>query len=366
MPLPEIIEVAKALNFETPDCRVVGGCDLYTTKAAGSDKKLYKNIENSLESQYAALLSLSAGLPASQAKDAGVALNLSRESAFGSLNQISSRRTFAYLIATLNASHSDYDFSHLLRPSDFRPEPNVRKVMRTLNTTLHDLRPRHSGVPGSGGRDGRPITPVTPNGSEKWHPRMWNVVDKQMSLGECSIYSYAPEDDPFGDEEDEPSLWSFNYFFFNKTRKRVCYIYLRGISMLGSETLGGAKTPTSILSVRPKRPASGTWSINNDEDTGRKRARFWFGDRAENAIIVGDDDDGEVEFLGERERTASEPEEEEHQIFEQLSDTASLSPCESRSKERSMSPRQRKEHKEPAVGCGRKSFDKTHHGLQEV
>ena len=28
---------------------LIGGCDLYITKAAGADKKLYKNIETSLE-----------------------------------------------------------------------------------------------------------------------------------------------------------------------------------------------------------------------------------------------------------------------------------------------------------------------------
>jgi hypothetical protein len=58
LPLREFDEVTTALNFETPDCHVIGGCDLYTTKAAGSDKKLYRNIENSLESQVRSRLSL--------------------------------------------------------------------------------------------------------------------------------------------------------------------------------------------------------------------------------------------------------------------------------------------------------------------
>ena len=230
--------------------------------------------------------------------------------------------------------------------------------MMTLNTTLYDLRPRHANGQSSSARDGRPITPVTPTGAEKWHPRMWNMIDKQMSLSECSIYSYVPEDDPFGDEEDEPSLWSFNYFFFNKRRKRVCYIYLRGISMLGAETPGGAKTPSSVLSVRPKRPASGSWSLNGEE-TGRKRAKFWLGDRADNAIVVGDDDDdGDVESLGEKERTLSELDEEGgSQIFEQLSDTVSLSPRKSRSKERSSSPRRRQEGKGSSNDAQKKTGD---------
>ena len=364
LPLREFDDVTNALNFDTPDCRVIGGCDVYTTKAAGADKKLYKNIENSLESQYASLLSFSASLSIHQAKEAGASLNLSRASPFGPLSQISSRRTFAYLIATLNASHPDYDFSHLLRPSDFRREKSLKKVMTTLDKTLHNLRPRHaaSPIPDEPSRWSTTTVPATPAGSEIWNPRMWNLIDKQMTLAECSIYSYAPEEDPFSpDNEDEAAaLWSHNYFFFNKTKKRVCYLYLRGTSMVGNDTTpGGAKTPTSVVTVRPKRPASGTWSLGEEGRTGRKRAKFWLGDRAENAIVVGDeeeeeeeeddddddddddeddddddDDDDEdvVEVLGEKKKKNIDGGGEglEQKDFEGLSDTRSESPCKGR------------------------------------
>jgi len=123
IPLRDFDDVTSALNFDTPDCRVVGGCDLYTTKAAGSDKKLYRNIDRSLETQYESLLRLSASLsPPRGESNESTSMNLSRSSPFGPLSQISSRRAYAYLLATLNASHPDYDFSHILRPSDFRKE----------------------------------------------------------------------------------------------------------------------------------------------------------------------------------------------------------------------------------------------------
>ncbi|KAL9634546.1 MAG: hypothetical protein Q9164_004028 [Protoblastenia rupestris] len=338
IPLPEFDDVTHALNFNTPDCAVIGGCDIYTTKAAGADKKLYKDIENSLESQYASLLSFSASLSTYQAKEAGASLNLSRASPFGPLSQISSRRTFAYLIATLNASHPDYDFSHLLRPSDFRREKSLKKVMNTLDTTLYNLRPRHvlptASEPPHWSTTPVPDIPTTPNPSEKWNPRMWSLLDRQMSLAECSIYCYAPEEDPFSESEDEAAIWSYNYFFFNKARKRVCYLYLRGLSMVGNETPGGAKTPNSVVTVRPKRPASGTWSLG-EEETGQKRAKFWLGDRADNAILVGDEDDegdvDEVQVFGEREIGSGEG--LEHRGFEGLSDTGSESPCKGRSRE---------------------------------
>ena len=318
-------DVTNALNFDTSDCHVVGGCDLYTTKAAGSDKKLYKDIEQSLESQYASLLSLSASLPPQQAEQASSSLNLSRASPFGSLSQISSRRTFAYLIATLNASHPDYDFSHLLRPTDFRRERNIKKVMNTLDSTLNNLRPKYSSSfqdqPAHWSNAVPSIVPQTPLGSEKWNPRMWQLIDKEMILRECSIYRYAPEEDPYDGEEG--SIWSFNYFFFNKARKRVCYLYLRGLSIIGN-------SPPQKTPIKTKRPASGTWSIG--EDTSTKRARYWLGDRAGDAVSVGAEDEG---ISGEWD----EENVEENEVLDQRdepilvpsdTDSGSESPCEGR------------------------------------
>src|SRR2546421_11186793 len=89
--LRDFEDVTSALNFHTPDCHVIGGCDLYTTKAAGSDKKLYRNIENSLESQYESLLRLSESVSPPQSSGPSP-LNLARPSPLCPLSQISSRR----------------------------------------------------------------------------------------------------------------------------------------------------------------------------------------------------------------------------------------------------------------------------------
>ena len=189
--LRDFENVTSALNFDTSDCHVIGGCDLYTTKAAGSDKKLYKTIENSLESQHEQLVRLSASLSPPQSEL--FSTSLSRPSPFGSLNQISSRRTFAYLIATLNASHPDYDFSHELRPSDFRRERSLRTVINTIDETLYNLRPRHPGyvVSGSVGGHTRVTQNQTPAASLMWGPKMWRMVDHELTLRECGMYKYA-------------------------------------------------------------------------------------------------------------------------------------------------------------------------------
>lgn len=289
LPLRDFDDVTNALNFDTADCHVVGGCDLYTTKAAGSDKKLYKNIEQSLESQYASLLSFSASLPPPQASAAAASLNLSRSSPFGPLSQTSSRRTFAYLIATLNASHPDYDFSHLLRPSDFRREKSLKLVMNTLDTTLFNLRPKPSNsllsIQPHWSSNVTSTVPLASSGSEAWGPRMWRLIDKEMSLKECSIYCYSPEEDPYDGEEG--AIWSFNYFFFNKARKRVCYIYLRGLSII-------SHSPAQKTPVKTKHAAEREWSPI--EPSSSKRARYWLGDRATDDVSSrwGEDEEEDV------------------------------------------------------------------------
>jgi hypothetical protein len=261
------------LNFNTPDCHVVGGCDLYTTKAAGTDKKLYRNIENSLESQYESLLRLSASLSPPQSS-APSSLDLSRSSPFGPLSQISSRRTFAYLIATLNASHPDYDFSHILRPADFRRERSLKTVMNNIDSTLYNLRPS---PPVALEVPPHPDGSSPPPTSQAWGPRMWTMIDKEMTLKECTVYCWSPEESEWDGEQG--SIWSLHYFFFNKARKRVAYIYIRGIPvMTHSPRLGFAK-----------RGASGM----TRESGANKRARYWLGDRADSATGMPDEDDND-------------------------------------------------------------------------
>lgn len=283
LPIPEIEEVSNALNFDTADLHVVGGCDLYITKAASDDRKLYNKIEQSLESQYESLLRLSASLSAPNGSDSSLALNLSRSSPFGPLTEHSSRRTFAYLIATLNASHPDYDFSQVLRPTDFRRERHLKKVMNTLDMTLHNLRPhlRSDGTPPSP-RNASANSYSTEDTTAVWGPRMWKIVDEQMTLNDCAIFSYSPDEGI--NEDDDGAIWSHNYFFFNKQRKRVCYIHLRGIPIKGDSTQSDDDTWDGVATLMGKRNYNEGYLT---PDVGaRKRARYWFGDLSDEEDVV--------------------------------------------------------------------------------
>ncbi|KAJ5334717.1 hypothetical protein N7452_007120 [Penicillium brevicompactum] len=283
LPLPEFEDVTSSLNFDTNDCHIIGGCDVYTTKAARSDRKLYNHIEQSLEAQYESVLRFSASLSPPNAHDAAETLNLSRSSPFGPLSDHSSRRTFAYLIATLNASNPDYDFSQVLRPTDFRRERNLKRTMNTIDSTLLNLRPREN-------INLSPASPATLSGSynagssSSWGPRVWKTIDEHMSLKECSIYSYSPEEDP--SDADDGAIWSLHFFFFNPLRKRVCYIYLRAIPIL-------SHTPDDMVDMAATPSGKRTYDDGylTSDLSSSKRAKFWFGERARSTLIASDSDD---------------------------------------------------------------------------
>ncbi|KAL8889430.1 MAG: hypothetical protein Q9192_006023 [Flavoplaca navasiana] len=285
LPIPEFEDVTNALNFDTADSHIIGGCDLYTTKTAGADKGLYKVIEDGLEAQHQTQVAISKTLPETHAGPPNQRIDLSRSSPFGPLSQHTARRTFAYLIATLNASHPDYDFSHLLRPSDFRREKSLRHVMNTLDTTLYSLRPRPTsnsslGIPTYWTSIAASAPAVVASNGESWNPRKWRLIDKEMSLKDCSIYAYVPDEDPY--DGDEGAIWSFNYFFFNKSRKRVCYLYLKSLSIISHSA--ALKTP-----VKEKRIAEIGWG--GSEPGSSKRAKYWLGDREDVSGAWHDDDD---------------------------------------------------------------------------
>ncbi|KAI5860060.1 Maf1 regulator-domain-containing protein [Durotheca rogersii] len=335
LPLRDFDVITSSLNFSTAECRVKGGCDLYTTKAAGSDKKLYKTIETNLESQHAALIKFGASLSPPQRKEMAASLNLSRSSPFGPLSEISSRRTFAYLIATLNASHPDYDFSHVLRPTDFRRERDLRKVMANIDSTLNSVRPLGTSLlspnPVSSYRAyGSPPSANAVVGdaalsSPPWGPHMWTMIDKEMTLKDCTAFSYQPIEDPF--DGDESAIWRMHYFFFNKNKKRVAYLYVRGLPIVVSSP---ALAPHHLrrgssggLSKRHAAPLPGSLGAN-------KRAKFWLGDQLADRIIPDDDeyydDDDDVVLWDPEDDVEIDPlndpstEEEEEEDSEQYDD----------------------------------------------
>lgn len=106
---------------------------------------------------------------------------------------------------------------------------------------------------------------------------MWDTIDKEMDLTQCNIYSYSPDDmsdDPYG---EEGLIWSTIYFFFNKHKKRVCYLYLRGISALSHSPV--------------ERSAGGMWVEDSGEESEEwAESRSIWGDGFDEAIAESMDD----------------------------------------------------------------------------
>jgi len=231
--LNEIQDAGEVLNFDTPDCIVRGACEIYTTKAVRSDRKLYKTIASSLDSQHENILRISASLPPNTGDKVARSLDLSRSSPFGPLTRPENQKAFAYLVATLNASHPDYEFSHI-PPSEFVRQPSLGTVTDHIDSTISNLRSRPAGD--ASDEDAAPVSSpgVSP---ASWTSNMWRIIDEQMTLDACSIYRWHPEDDPFQDEEG--TIWTTHYFFFNKLRKRVCYLHVRGMSVMSHSPLAG-------------------------------------------------------------------------------------------------------------------------------
>ncbi|KAJ2303354.1 RNA polymerase III-inhibiting protein maf1 [Coemansia sp. RSA 2706] len=188
------------LSFPTTggDRHVLGRLEAYSCKAAGADKKLYRYLEN----KYREDLEEANGLTPEQSSLTNIA------SPFGPLTQSASRKMMFYLIATLNASFPDYDFSSL-NADQFTKEPSAAYCIKSVNTTLLNVG-----------------CPATLKAS-----RMWDHIDDVINIDECDVYSYMPnaEDDP---HEAEGPVWSFNYFFFNRSLKRIVFFTCRCISNL--------------------------------------------------------------------------------------------------------------------------------------
>jgi len=225
-------------NYDNGQTIIQGRLEAYSCKAAGTDKKLYKHLNTSLEHQLGSsdpTVALSSSL-GSSFDDSAAALEklisprfLSplSTSPFGALGDAQSRRTFISLIQVLNASFPDYDFSEL-SPEDFRREdPNL------VRANITNLLPA-----------------LSTDGSLSLQASIWQALETEIRIADCEIFSYKtdPDHDPFSEQH---TLWYFNYFFYNKKLKRVVFFPCRAISK---------------LAIVAKPPASPIHSDDDDDD----------------------------------------------------------------------------------------------------
>ena len=184
--------------MQISDYVIQGDLEAYSCKLAGTDKKLSRSLEQEV------LNDLATSPP-------GVADTLSA-SPVGPLSESASRRPLIYLILTLNHMYPDFDFS-TLRAQNFTKEVGVSIVKNNIDNLLMEC-----------GKTWRPQAQSDTNKS--FLEAMWAAINEVIELGESDVYSYNSdlEGDPFG---EEGSIWSFNYFFYNRRLKRVVYFSCR-------------------------------------------------------------------------------------------------------------------------------------------
>ncbi|KAJ8412169.1 hypothetical protein AAFF_G00144360 [Aldrovandia affinis] len=189
-------------TIESGDCQIMGRIESYSCKMSGEDKQMFKQfcqegLPHALE-------------PLSPPQSFGAsANNQSGDEATCPLSDKCSQKTVFHLLATLDASFGpDYDFSRA-KSQDFSREPSVNWVLNAVNSTL---------------------TSAVGAEFSRIQPQLWQAIDDEICLSQCGIYSYNPDmaSDPYGEVE---SLWSFNYFFYNKRLKRIVFLTCRSVSI---------------------------------------------------------------------------------------------------------------------------------------
>lgn len=216
------------LCLETGDSKVIGRIESYSCKMIGSEKQLYKKFSDGRSpSEVEALSPPTNGYggysfstsPYSRCRTFSRSSGSEDESSGGGggvgsgvLCDTINRKTLFYLISTLNAAFPDYDFTDA-KSSEFTKEPNLQFVTSNVDNLLS----------------------VAANSLySKIHDKLWITLNKEINLMHTDIYSYNPDlgSDPFG---EEGSLWSFNYFFFNKKLKRIVLFTCRALSPFSQE-----------------------------------------------------------------------------------------------------------------------------------
>jgi hypothetical protein len=130
-------------------------------KPIGTDKKLYKQLENRFHEDFEQIC--------------GDHLIVSP---VGPLNELTSRKTLYFLIGTLNSSFPDYDFSNI-RAEYFIRQPTLEFVCASVNAIFFNL---------------------SDTGASR-SERIWEEIDKEIDLKDCEIYTFLPDPDadPFSE-----------------------------------------------------------------------------------------------------------------------------------------------------------------------
>lgn len=188
MDIASLNALSNALNgIDIGESILYGRVEAYSCKMIGTDRKLQMALEQSIQDQL--------GSPNSERLSV---------SPFGPLTDRLSRQTLIYLITTLNCAFPYYDFSDA-SPEQFQKEVSPNVAMHQVNSLLSKA----------------------PMFSDDMRMRMWNTIETEIQMSDCDVYSFNADSDSDPFNEDGNSVWSFNYFFYNRRLKRILLMTCR-------------------------------------------------------------------------------------------------------------------------------------------
>jgi len=213
------------LCLETGNSKIIGRIESYSCKMIGAEKQQYKKFAGGRDPQAMEALSPPTNgyggytfstSPYSRSRTFSRSSGSEDESGSGVLCDTISRKTLFHLISTLNAAFPDYDFTEA-KASEFTKEPNLQFVTSNVDSLM---------------------SVAASSLFSKIHDKLWITLNQEIQLLDCDIYSYNPDlsSDPFC---EDGSLWSFNYFFFNKKLKRIVLFTCRALSPFSQEYYEG-------------------------------------------------------------------------------------------------------------------------------
>lgn len=314
------------LNFTTNDNSLIikGGCDLFTTKPIQSDRKLYKTIDKHLtqiiqdnemsrtiERERKNSNSILATSPVdnyilpnrsrhgsmnindrrdSNVTDNSTELDSIDGSPFGPLKTTKTKWTFANLIAILNTTFPDHDFSNLQPTSDNFHKISYEDLNYRFNNLMISLGKRKEGldwiwdridshmhltpqnsrsptlipvqnprisfnthVKQNVNKEGAELNNSSINDkkqrSNSFHRKLSNSdsphtsprINPNQLQNYCQIFEFKPSDQSIIEDLNHPyqTMWSYYWFIYNKKKKKVAFIYLTAINKLHYSLING-------------------------------------------------------------------------------------------------------------------------------
>lgn len=276
--------LSTGLSFSTPALRVSTRIETYSCKEIKREKKLFRALESELIQDLGHSTSVS---PPEHHE--GI-----YNSAFGSLDQRSARKTLYLLIGLLNVAFPDHDFSKV-RPEEFRREESTRAVLASLSNAVEHARSPESqrafsSYPTSSSPTSDPpgLASSTPRSFEAammTNPFLQRVLDPVIDLADCEVFTYSPDidSDPHAAESDDDSDTEEDTGAFEGDEDGEMAFQMDGIdghgyasSSAGPSWQGGYGTPMKSFSpFLPPGTPTGSEDWSGEQERSSSGSLLW-------------------------------------------------------------------------------------------